>query len=121
MPSYTGSNGISVSNGAISVNLAKNSGLVFDASSPKGLKLNVNSSSQSENNKYWVQIDSNNNYPYVNVSVPSYTGSNGISVAGETISLKEGYNVPIEYKSSASSTAGFTSNKLYLIGTWTGV
>ena len=217
VPSYTGSNGISVSNGAISVNLAKNSGLVFDASSPKGLKLNVNSSSQPENNKYWVQIDSNNNYPYVNVSVPSsdnqriayapdlhslattfgdnslvklvpgdnismdvntdddyiqinatqysaaveggikldgtsfslntgnvtgekkyavqlengipyvnvpwvkYTGSNGINVAGETISLAEGYNVPIEYQSSASSTADFTSNKLYLIGTWTGV
>ena len=215
VPSYTGSNGISVLNGAISVNLAKNSGLVFDASSPKGLKLNVNSSSQS-GNKYWVQIDSDN-HPYVNVSVPSsdnqriayapdlhslattfgdnslvklvpgnnismdvdtnndyiqinatqysaavgggikldgtsfslntgnvtgeknyavqlengipyvnvpwvkYTGSNGINVAGETISLAEGYNVPIEYKSSASSTAGFTSNKLYLIGTWTGV
>ena len=215
VPSYTGSNGISVLNGAISVNLAQNSGLVFDSSSPKGLKLNVNSSSQS-GNKYWVQIDSDN-HPYVNVSVPSsdnqriayapdlhslattfgdnslvklvpgnnismdvdtnndyiqinatqysaavgggikldgtsfslntgnvtgeknyavqlengipyvnvpwvkYTGSNGINVAGETISLAEGYNVPIEYKSSASSTAGFTSNKLYLIGTWTGV
>ena len=61
--------GISVSNGAISVNLAQNSGLVFDSSSPKGLKLNVNSSSQS-GNKYWVQIDSDN-HPYVNVSVPS--------------------------------------------------
>ena len=215
---YTGDNGISVAGETISVNLADNSGLVFDSSSHGKLRLNVNSSSQPENNKYWVQIDSNNNYPYVNVSVPSsdnqriayapdlhsvattfgdnslvklvpgdnismdvntdndyiqinatqysaavgggikldgtsfslntgtittnkdyavalssggipyvhvpwvkYTGSNGISVAGETISLKEGYNVPIEYKSSASSTAGFTSNKLYLIGTWTGV
>ena len=43
---------------------------MFDSSSPKGLKLNVNSSSQPENNKYWVKID-NNNHPYVNVSVPS--------------------------------------------------
>lgn len=85
--------GISVSNGAISVNLAQNSGLVFDSSSPKGLKLNVNTSSQPENNKYWVQIDSSNNYPYVNVSVPS------------------GANQTIAYASNTSSiTNTFSSN-----------
>lgn len=223
VPSYTGGNGISVADGAISVNLADNSGLVCDSSSPKRLKLNVNSKSQ-DGDKYWVQIDSNNNHPYVNVSVPSgnnqtivyaptttassgitsfgnnatvklvpgdnitmmasasstnnyiqisatdttysaavgggiklegtsfslntgtmttnkdyavalssggipyvhvpwveYTGSNGISVSNGAISLKGGYDVPIEYQSSASSTTGFISNKLYLIGTWTGV
>lgn len=116
---YTGSNGISVSNEAISVNLAENSGLVFDDSSPKKLKLKIGNVTGEKN--YAVKLQ--NGIPYVNVPWmnTTYTGGNGISVANGTISLAEGYNVPIEYQPSASSTAGFTSNKLYLIGTWTGV
>ena len=171
----TAGNGIKVdsstpSSPKVSVNLAENSGLVFDDRfRPTKLKLDVSLSSQDGDgdNKYWVKIDGDN-HPYVNVSVPSgnnqtiayastttssnittfgsdatvklvpgnnigmdvdtsnnciqinatYTGGNGISVSNGAISLKEGYNVPIKYQLSASSTADFTAGTLYLIGTW---
>ena len=72
-------------------------------------------------NNISMTADTKKNYIKIDATDTTYTGGNGISVSGETISLAKGYDVPIEYKSSASSTAGFTSDKLYLIGTWTGV
>ena len=113
---YTAGSGISVADGAISVNLAQNSGMEFSSNQ---LKLKIGNVTGEKN--YAVKLQ--NGIPYVNVPWmnTTYTGGNGISIAGGAISLAEGYNVPIEYQSSASSTADFASNKLYLIGTWTGV
>ena len=69
-------------------------------------------------NNISMTADTKQNYIKIDATGTTYTGGNGISVSGGAISLAEGYDVPIEYKSSASSTADFTPNKLYLIGTW---
>lgn len=74
---------------------------------------------QSKKN-YAVQLDSDSKaYVEVPWSDTTYTGGTGISVLDGTISLNKGYDVPIEYQSSASPTTSFTSGTLYLIGTWT--
>ena len=110
---------VDTNNDYIQINATQYSAAVGGGIKLDGTSFSLNTGNVTGEKNYAVQLE--NGIPYVNVPWVKYTGSNGINVAGETISLAEGYNVPIEYKSSASSTAGFTSNKLYLIGTWTGV
>ena len=117
---YTAGNSLTLLDHQFNVTIAMNGGLEY--SKGNDIKLKATTTTKTGTNEYNLQLDDDGT-PYVSVpwSDTTYTAGTGLTLNGTTFSLNTGYDVPIEYKSSASSTAGFTPDKLYLIGTWTEV
>lgn len=113
--SHLASNGLSVSGSGGTSGTVSYSLKTATADEIGGIKIGYTTSGKN----YAVELDNDKAYVNVPWTDTTYTGGTGISVLDNTISLSTGYDVPIEYESSASSTTSFTSGTLYLIGTWT--